>query len=343
MFKVHLVNAQCVDNDSNSLSAADIPVTTYQSNIRLFRQDFHTPTMDSATPTIMSRTVLALALPVTYDVTKLFVSDKLGLPEFQPPTKVIFMNPNESVETSDVQLVAFNFDNIEDAKKFYDCNHGRWLEEGRYQSICLKLVFASPIEEVVTSTNPPPPPPTAAAAPTSPSPTTFSSPSSHSPSSSSPPPLAAAAEEEDDEQVVPNSMMLHTDAAPSPDILVELPNCSICLDRLDPSIAGVGPGVCVHQFITKELSIGVSCDCWKVINKVNCRVCSILDQMSSSSPSSSSSTKVSKVSCEVCNTEDRLWTCLVCGYVGCGRYTAEVNISGFIYFHRVTLNPKYLL
>jgi len=35
------------------------------------------------------------------------------------------------------------------------------------------------------------------------------------------------------------------------------------------------------------------------------------------------------VECGVCKVRDRLWTCLVCGFVGCGRYTAEHSLQHF--------------
>jgi BRCA1-associated protein len=34
-----------------------------------------------------------------------------------------------------------------------------------------------------------------------------------------------------------------------------------------------------------------------------------------------------KLNCENCGLSDNLWTCLICGFVGCGRYYAKHAVS----------------
>mmetsp|Transcript_54238 Transcript_54238/g.69722 ORF Transcript_54238/g.69722 Transcript_54238/m.69722 type:complete len:391 (+) Transcript_54238:236-1408(+) len=95
--------------------------------------------------------------------------------------------------------------------------------------------------------------------------------------------------------------------------------------------------------MTKELLAGVSCECWGAIDKYLCRVCRILEQEPPQKSSRCSvlgsedsnlppppSNSSMKLSCEQCEIEDRLWTCLVCGYVGCGRYTSEHSLKHYI-------------
>ena len=82
---------------------------------------------------------------------------------------------------------------------------------------------------------------------------------------------------------------------------VELPSCPVCLERLDPSISGVVTIVCDHTF---------HCECLRRWSDSSCPVCRHVSDDSQST-----------TSCEVCGNTDSLWICLVCGHVGCGRYT----------------------
>lgn len=82
---------------------------------------------------------------------------------------------------------------------------------------------------------------------------------------------------------------------------VELPSCPVCLDRLDPSVTGIVTIVCDHTF---------HCECLRRWSDSSCPVCRHVADDSNSA-----------TSCEVCGTTDSLWICLVCGHVGCGRYS----------------------
>lgn len=155
-------------------------------------------------------------------------------------------------------------------------------------------------------------------------------------------------------------------AAPSRvgvDRLVELPACAACLDRLDGSVSGVaGPGVCSHQSLMVDLARGAQhCRCWAALNPVLCPTCKALHTYTQDGPGdppagSSSASAGSggeapgsggfseaappplggqgaghgagcpKVACAECGARSRLWACLVCGFVGCGRYTAEHSL-----------------
>lgn len=80
----------------------------------------------------------------------------------------------------------------------------------------------------------------------------------------------------------------------------EMPNCPVCLERLDENISGVLTILCNHSF---------HCQClmkWKSDNV--CPVCRYTQQPDSPS------------CCSTCGTEQSLWICLICGNVGCGRY-----------------------
>jgi BRCA1-associated protein len=81
----------------------------------------------------------------------------------------------------------------------------------------------------------------------------------------------------------------------------ELPNCTICLEKLDPAVSGLLTILCNHSF---------HCDClsrWKGENI--CPICRYAQ-----TPGGESST------CSDCGIEENLWMCLICGYVGCSRY-----------------------
>nr|CAB3226133.1 BRCA1-associated protein [Phallusia mammillata] len=84
----------------------------------------------------------------------------------------------------------------------------------------------------------------------------------------------------------------------------ELPDCMVCLERMDESVRGILTILCNHSFHGACLSK------WE---DLCCPVCRYVQ-----TPEAQSSNK-----CMVCGGMEDLWICLVCGHVGCGRYTSE--------------------
>lgn len=101
---------------------------------------------------------------------------------------------------------------------------------------------------------------------------------------------------------------------PTPN-LVELPTCPVCLERMDET-NGLMTIPCSHVF---------HCTCLQNWRGAGCPVCRFANagQGSTSDPSNPYAqpfgSHVSNL-CSVCDCADDLWICLICGYVGCGRY-----------------------
>ncbi|CAI5946299.1 unnamed protein product [Closterium sp. NIES-65] len=89
------------------------------------------------------------------------------------------------------------------------------------------------------------------------------------------------------------------EAATPPAGLTELPSCPVCLERLDRHISGILTTVCNHSFHSSCISK------W---TDSSCPVCRYCQQ------------PADKSQCAVCGSHDSLWICLICGFVGCGRY-----------------------
>lgn len=81
--------------------------------------------------------------------------------------------------------------------------------------------------------------------------------------------------------------------------LIELPHCAVCLEKLDESTSGILTVLCNHSF---------HCECMRTCT--TCPVC----RLYAVPPEQTSH------SCMVCGNTEGLWLCLICGYVGCGRY-----------------------
>ncbi|RFU80742.1 ring finger [Trichoderma arundinaceum] len=99
---------------------------------------------------------------------------------------------------------------------------------------------------------------------------------------------------------------------PTPN-LVELPTCPVCLERMDET-NGLMTVPCSHVF---------HCTCLQSWKGAGCPVCRFTNPSEESDPSNPYSQpfggSVSNL-CSVCDCADDLWICLICGYVGCGRY-----------------------
>ncbi|KAM3530213.1 hypothetical protein NHJ13051_001432 [Beauveria bassiana] len=102
---------------------------------------------------------------------------------------------------------------------------------------------------------------------------------------------------------------------PTPN-LVELPTCPVCLERMDET-SGIMTIPCSHVF---------HCTCLQSWKGGGCPVC----RFTNAAPGSAALADANPLSrpfgshvsnlCSVCDCADDLWICLVCGYVGCGRY-----------------------
>lgn len=100
---------------------------------------------------------------------------------------------------------------------------------------------------------------------------------------------------------------------PTPD-LVELPTCTVCLERMDDT-SGLITIPCQHVF---------HCTCLQAWRGSGCPVCRAtnpaLDSVDSNDPYSHPFGQGISNFCGRCDTHDDLWVCLICGNVGCGRY-----------------------
>ncbi|WOL00493.1 BRCA1-associated protein isoform X1 [Canna indica] len=79
----------------------------------------------------------------------------------------------------------------------------------------------------------------------------------------------------------------------------ELPTCPVCIERLDQDISGIVATTCDHSF---------QCSCISKWANSSCSVCQFCQKLSE------------KPTCSICGTPENLWICVICGFVGCGRY-----------------------
>jgi BRCA1-associated protein len=89
----------------------------------------------------------------------------------------------------------------------------------------------------------------------------------------------------------------------------ELPNCYICLERMDESLNGVITVLCNHSF---------HANCLSKWGDTTCPVCRY-----SQTPDLTDDNM-----CGDCGSQENLWICLICGNIGCGRY-----VHGHAYAH----------
>uniref|UniRef100_A0A7N0VJQ6 BRCA1-associated protein n=1 Tax=Kalanchoe fedtschenkoi TaxID=63787 RepID=A0A7N0VJQ6_KALFE len=103
--------------------------------------------------------------------------------------------------------------------------------------------------------------------------------------------------------ILPLQSVQYTDndkaAASSPEGCTELPTCPVCLERLDQDTSGIQTALCDHSF---------QCSCISKWTHLSCQVCRFCQQQDD------------KPSCVDCKTTEDLWVCVICGFVGCGRY-----------------------
>ncbi|KAL3528956.1 hypothetical protein ACH5RR_008278 [Cinchona calisaya] len=87
---------------------------------------------------------------------------------------------------------------------------------------------------------------------------------------------------------------------------MEQPSCPVCLERLDRDMGGILTTICNHSF---------HCSCISKWTDSSCPVCRYCQQ------------QPEKSICFVCQTSENLWMCVICGYIGCGRYKEEHTIK----------------
>ncbi|KAJ4977503.1 hypothetical protein NE237_002609 [Protea cynaroides] len=88
-------------------------------------------------------------------------------------------------------------------------------------------------------------------------------------------------------------------AQSSPASSIEQPSCPVCLERLDQDMGGILTTICNHSF---------HCSCISKWTDSSCPVCRYCQQ------------QPEKSTCSICETSENLWICVICGFVGCGRY-----------------------
>uniref|UniRef100_A0A0K2UHP7 BRCA1associated proteinlike [Megachile rotundata] n=1 Tax=Lepeophtheirus salmonis TaxID=72036 RepID=A0A0K2UHP7_LEPSM len=91
----------------------------------------------------------------------------------------------------------------------------------------------------------------------------------------------------------------------------ELPLCSICLERMDESVSTVLTILCNHTFHGSCLAK------WE---DLSCPVCRYVQTPE----------VVAEQKCSECQSCEDLWICLICGYVGCGRYVGGHSHAHFL-------------
>lgn len=97
----------------------------------------------------------------------------------------------------------------------------------------------------------------------------------------------------------------------------ELPVCAVCLERMDESVDGILTILCNHSFHG---------NCLTKWGDTSCPVCRYV-QTPETIPDNQ---------CQECHSSESLWICLICGYVGCGRY-----VQGHAYNHYLETSHCY--
>lgn len=72
--------------------------------------------------------------------------------------------------------------------------------------------------------------------------------------------------------------------------------------------------ICNHSF---------HCECsqrWSEV-RANCSVCAMCDKVNYQTSFSNDQPYQIGISCSSCELNENLWMCLICGYIGCSRYT----------------------
>ncbi|XP_057834952.2 BRAP2 RING ZnF UBP domain-containing protein 2 isoform X2 [Cryptomeria japonica] len=106
-----------------------------------------------------------------------------------------------------------------------------------------------------------------------------------------------------------NSGRIFTDSKPPPILRRFVPGIGLIFprfERLDQHISGILTTVCNHSFHST---------CMSKWTDSSCPVCRYCQQ------------QLEKSTCSVCSTSENLWICVICGFVGCGRYKSAHAIN----------------
>ena len=133
------------------------------------------------------------------------------------------------------------------------------------------------------------------------------------------------ADEEPTDHLASRALVNKPRAPPTP-ALIELPTCPVCLERMDES-TGLLTVLCQHVF---------HCSCLEKWSGGGCPVCRYAhDDFSVTRTRPNTKKKFDQVrgefdivddgelECGVCHIHSALWQCLICGYVGCGRFQGK--------------------
>ena len=106
--------------------------------------------------------------------------------------------------------------------------------------------------------------------------------------------------------------------------LIAIPTCPICLEKMDINSSGI-----------HTLSIPMSKkikDRWKNC-QITCNVCTNLNVVNLNNENSI------KTKCSLCDVNELIWCCLICGFLGCGRYKNEHAVVHYEEtFHRYSMD-----
>lgn len=112
--------------------------------------------------------------------------------------------------------------------------------------------------------------------------------------------------------------------------VVELPTCPVCLERMDSTLLGLLTIPCLHTFHCQCLSKWVddSCPICRYSNnisnqKVRKTIRKFLNISLSRNIELPETSEHSHETCSSCDTTSELWICLICGNVGCSRYSPQ--------------------
>ncbi|KAL1408751.1 hypothetical protein Q8F55_005564 [Vanrija albida] len=101
--------------------------------------------------------------------------------------------------------------------------------------------------------------------------------------------------------------------------MYELPSCPVCLERLDSTVTGLVTLPCAHTF---------DCDCLRKWGDSRCPVCRVSHLLLSSAQDKKRQLERDRgeditrfTQCGMCDSTENIWICVVCGAVGCGRYS----------------------